>query len=159
MNARSRYTLPTGIALLLALALNTTPAVPDPHEDRLFDAIVDIFHVQLRDGGTAAIERLKACYQTHTRPGAGLTPELETCIVQDVAYAYFTNGLHGHADGEDHTLEYTDYEATESRIDAALDLAGLDDATQIEEMRRIGSISFKSAAPALEKAKALSEHQ
>lgn len=149
MNHCTPSTITVALALCLALAVTALPAVADPREDRLFDAIVDILDTQVKEGESKAIEQIKRCYTTHTLPGGGLTPELEACIAQDIAYTYYSNFYHPRPHG---TLppEYVYFDASEGRIDEALDTCGLAKERQIEEMRIVGSIAFKSTKPALD---------
>ncbi len=147
-----RGLLLTFLLMLCPLAtLAAAPAPPVSLEERGLAAIVDIYRTRFDAGDDAAVDRLTACYRDHARPGAGLTPELETCIVTDIAYAFFMNNLRGHAFGMAPAPEYTDYEVTEARIDDALMQAGLDPSREVDEINRIASVAFSLALPALDR--------
>ncbi len=140
--------------LLITCPLTALAAAPAPSaslEARALAAIVDIYRTRFDAGDDAAVDRLTACYRDHARPGAGLTPELETCIATDIAYAFFMNNLRGHDFGMEAAPEFAGYEVTETRIDDALIQAGLDPSREVDEINRIASVAFSLALPALEK--------
>lgn len=143
----------TGLAL--AAALVTPVAADDGREARIFAAIVEIHGVQISAGPDRVIERIKACYRDHARIGAGMTPALESCIAQDIATAFYINSLPYHGVEIHDRRDYTEYLATEDRIDEALALAGLDEQQQAEVMRIIGSLALGASNQAMAKAREL----
>lgn len=151
---RLRQTFVAVILILSASAALSGDILARP--DRVPQAVSEIVAAQFDGGEAAAIQRLQACYQRIDRGPSGLTPALENCVAQDIAYANFATGFYRELARRTNKpqgqlrIEYTTLEAMRKRVYGAMEGAGLREPELTHELKGIAAVALKSLAPAIQ---------
>jgi hypothetical protein len=125
-------------------------------QERIFADVIIILTAQ-RDGGEiAAVKLLQQCYRRHKPVNTGLTPALETCIVQDIAYANIADGWYREMARRtnkrqfDIQTKYTKADSMIKRTDDALLASGLREPEMSALIKTISKMSIEAVMPAME---------
>jgi hypothetical protein len=125
-------------------------------QERIFADVITILTAQ-RDGGEiAAIKLLQQSYRRHKPISTGLTPALETCIVQDIAYANLAYGWYQEMARRtnkrqfDIQTKYTTVASMIKRTDEALLASGLREPELSVLIKTISKMSIEAVMPAME---------